>query len=94
MTVKLTQCCIQCEIHYMRNVQFVRVCSHVGRYFYNVYSKKFEIVFSSNVKDNNLCPCVHNKRLSYNIYKCFISLQIRMRMSIEVDIRKNHGLVK
>jgi len=36
MTVKLTQCCIQFEIHYMRNFKFVRVCSHVGRYFYNV----------------------------------------------------------
>jgi len=29
--------------------------------------KKFEIVFSLNVKDNNIFPCLHNIRLSYNI---------------------------
>jgi len=27
----------------------------------------FEIVFSFNVKDNNIFPCLHNIRLSYNI---------------------------
>jgi len=26
----------------------------------------FEIVFSFNVKDNNIYPCLHNTRLSYN----------------------------
>ena len=28
--------------------------------------KKFEIVFSFNVKDTNIVPCLHNIRLSYN----------------------------
>jgi len=27
----------------------------------------FEIVFSFNVKDNSLCPCLHNIRISYSI---------------------------
>ena len=44
-------------IPYFRNFKFVRVCSLVGRYFYNEYTvKKFEIVFSLNIKDNNICP--------------------------------------
>jgi len=38
-----------------------RVCSLVGKY------EKFEIVFSFNVKDNNIVLCLHNIRLSYNI---------------------------
>jgi len=42
-------------IPYFRNVRFVRVCSLVCRHFYNMYSvKKFEIVFSFNVKDSDL----------------------------------------
>jgi len=43
--------------------------------------KMFEIVFSFNVKDNNKFPCLHNIRLSYNIYKCFSALSIRMHVS-------------
>jgi len=27
----------------------------------------FEIVFSFNVKDNNICACLHNIRLFYNV---------------------------
>ena len=49
------------------NFKFVRVCSLVGRYFYSVFIvNKFEIVFSLNVKDNNIFPCLHI-RLSDNI---------------------------
>ena len=40
--------------------------------------KKFEIVFSFNIKDNNIFPCLHNIRLSYNKLKCFNALSIRM----------------
>ena len=29
----------------------------------------FEIVFFFNVKDNDMCPCLHDIRLSHNIYK-------------------------
>ena len=51
---------------------FVRVCSLAGRYFYNVYMiNKFEIVFSLNIKDNNIFPCLRTIRLSYSIKKCF-----------------------
>ena len=47
---------------------FSWVLSFLGRYFYNMYIlKMFEIVFSFNVKDNNIFPCLHNIRLSYNI---------------------------
>jgi len=42
-------------------------------------------VFFSNVKDNNIFPCLHNIRLSYNIYKCF-----RMHMSTS---NSKHGSV-
>jgi len=56
--------------------------SLLGRYFYIVYIVNlFEIVFSFNVKDNNIFPCLHNIRLSYNIKKCVSALSIRMRMS-------------
>jgi len=41
----------------------------------------FQIVFSFGVKDNNILPCLHNIRLSYNIQKCCSALSIRMRMS-------------
>jgi len=38
------------------------------RYFYNIYKvNMFKIVFSYNVKDTNIFPCLHNIRLSYNI---------------------------
>jgi len=30
--------------------------------------KQFEILFSSNVKDNNLFPCLHNIRHNIIIY--------------------------
>jgi len=29
--------------------------------------KMFEIVFTFDVKDNNICPCSHNIRLSCSI---------------------------
>ena len=55
---------------------FSWVLSLLGRYFYNVYIiKQFEIVFSFNVKDNDIFLCLHNIRLSYNIYKCFNASQ-------------------
>ena len=38
-------------------------------------------MFSLNVKDHNICLCLHNIRLAYNIYKCFSALSIRMCMS-------------
>jgi len=31
----------------------------------------FEVVFSFDVKDNKICPCLHIIKLSYNIKKCF-----------------------
>jgi len=40
--------------------------------------KTLEIVFSFNVKDNNIFSCLHNIRLSFNIKKCFGGLSIRM----------------
>ena len=53
--------CIPC----FRNLKFLRVCSLVCRYFYNVYiESRFEIVFSFNVKDNTIFPRLHNIRLS------------------------------
>jgi len=38
-------------------------------------AKIFEIVFSFNVKDNTIFPCLHNIRLSYNIemLQCFVN---------------------
>jgi len=39
-----------------------------------IYSKTFEIVFSFNVKDNNICPCLNNIKtfLSYiKMLQCF-----------------------
>jgi len=53
-------------------------------YFYNMYIvKMFEILLFFIVKDNNIFPCLHHIRLSYNIklYKCFSAFSIRMRMS-------------
>jgi len=68
-------------IPYFRNLKFVKVCSLVGRYFYNLYKiKKFEIVFSFNVRDNNIFPLLHNIRLSYNIYTASLFYQSRMPM--------------
>jgi len=50
-----------CSIPYFLTFKFVRVSTLVGRYFYNMYIvKKFEIVFSSNVKDKHIFPCFHN----------------------------------
>jgi len=47
---------------------FARVLSVLGRYFYNMYIVNvFEIVFSFNVKDNNIVLYFHNIRLFYNI---------------------------
>ena len=39
----------------------LRVLYLLGRYFYTMYEvKMLQIVFSFNVKDNNICPCLHN----------------------------------
>ena len=58
------------------------VLSLLGRYFYNSYIvNMFESVFSLNVNDNNIFPCLHNIRLTYNKKKCVSALSIRMRMS-------------
>jgi len=35
----------------------------------------FEIVFSFNVKENNICPCLHNIRFSYNVQNGFSACQ-------------------
>jgi len=38
--------------------------------------KMFENVFSFNVKDKNIYPCLHNTRLSFNIkemLQCFVN---------------------
>jgi len=42
--------------------------------------KKSEIVFSFNVKDNNIFPCLHNIRLFYNIemLQCFVYQNARV----------------
>jgi len=57
------------------SVHFHEYSPFFGRYFYNMYIlNMFEIVFSFNVKDNNIFPCLHNIRLSD---QCFV----RMRMS-------------
>ena len=45
---------------------FCVVISTIYIYIY-IYSKKFEIVFSLNFKDNKRFPCLHNIRLSYSI---------------------------
>ena len=46
---------------------FSWVLSLLSRYFYNMYKgNMFEIVFSFNVKDNNIFPCLPNIWLSYN----------------------------
>ena len=61
---------------------FSWVLSLLSRYFYNVYiGKMFGIVFSFSVKQNNIFPCLHYIRPSYNIKKCFSVLSIRMCMS-------------
>jgi len=44
-----------CFIPYFRNFKFVRVCSLVGGYFYNVdLVKRLKLGFSFNINDNNL----------------------------------------
>ena len=45
------------HIPYFSIFKFVGVCSLVGNVSYNVSIVKIEIVFSLNVKDNNICPC-------------------------------------
>ena len=50
---------------------FLWVLSLLGKYYYNIYIhvvKMFEIVFFFMVKDNKIFPCLHNIRLSYNIF--------------------------
>jgi len=61
---------------------FSWVLSLFSRYFYNLYIvKMFGIVLSFSVKQNNIFPCLHYIRPSYNIKKCFGVLSIRMCMS-------------
>ena len=56
---------------------FSWVLSLLGRYFYNTYRvKMFETVFSFNVKDNNIFPCLHNIKLSYNMLQCFVNQNV------------------
>jgi len=50
------------------SVHFHECSPFCVKYFYNMYySKRFEIVFSLNVTDTNICPCSHYVRLSYAI---------------------------
>ena len=52
----------------LRDNTFSWVLSLLGRYFYIMYVvKMFEIVFSCNVKYNNIFPGLHNIKLSYNM---------------------------
>jgi len=63
-----------CDIRmpFILKVKFIRVSSLVDWYFYNMYIVKIiEIVFSFNVKNNSIFPCLRNIRFSYNIQKCF-----------------------
>ena len=46
---------------------FSILCSYFYNIYIYIYSKKFEIVFSLNFKDNKRFPCLHNIRLSYSI---------------------------
>jgi len=50
-------------VPYFKNVKFVRVCSLVDRYIVN----KFDILFSFNITDTKMFPCLYNIRLSYNL---------------------------
>jgi len=69
-------------ITYFRNFTFERVSSLFVRYFYNVYKEKnIWVVVSLNVKDNTIFPCLHTNRPSYNLYKSFSNVLIRMRRS-------------
>ena len=45
-----------------------------------MYSKQLECVFSLNVKDTNICPCLHDIILFYDIYNCLSTSPIRMRI--------------
>ena len=61
-------------IPYFRKFKFVRVCSLVGRYFYNIYLvNKFQILFFFNVKD---------QKIYFHVYIILdFPITIRMRMS-------------
>jgi len=55
---------------------FSRVLSLLGRNFYNSFIvKKVEIVFSFNVKDDNIFPYLHSIRLSNNIENASVLCQ-------------------
>ena len=55
----------------MDNSVHVNECSPfwvgISMNIYMYISKMSEVVFSFNVKDNNICPCLYNIRLFYNI---------------------------
>jgi len=77
---------------------FSLVLSLLGRYFYNMYIvNMFEIVFSFNVKDTNMFPCLHNIRFFYNIYKCFsvlskcVCLHETVNMLIGLFVKRNEN---
>ena len=53
--------------------------SRSGCHFINLL--KCLTLFSFNVKDNNIFPCLHTIRLYYNIQKCVRALQIRIHMA-------------
>ena len=47
---------------------FTLVLSILGKYFYSMnIINMFEVVFSFDVKDNNIFPCLHYIRLFYNM---------------------------
>ena len=48
--------------------------------------KRLDTWFSLNVKDNTIFPCFHIIRLSYNIYKYFSALSIRMHIHKTVNM--------
>jgi len=61
------------SFHLGDNSEHVHECSPllVGISTIIVYIEKmFQIVFSLNVKDNYIFPCLHNIRLSYNMLQC------------------------
>ena len=79
-------------------LKFVIVIStHVCTYSYNVYIVKFETMFSLNVKDNNICPCLYKTRLSYNILKIMkISTQKgdHSCKCTELSLKRKRGMVQ
>jgi len=62
---------IYCKRHcsLFSKCQVERVCSLVGRYFYNMYIHSLHFLYFLyffNVKDSQIVSCLHKIRLSYN----------------------------